>query len=383
MIIRILFSLCFFSQLAQADELDFALGKALFDRLWVAAPASTQATDGLGPLFNVRSCEGCHPKGGRGILNEGKNGQLGGRGFVVRIGSQTGNGDPVYGRQLQTSSIPGHKAEGQVYLKDGNYIIDKLGYGAFDAETAYGVRLSPALYGLGWLESVRDEDLFASSDPEDRNGDGISGRVNVVNGRVGRFGWKAAAPDLRTQAANAFSSDIGLSTPVHPEHYGDCTDKQDLCREGPHGDSEIFDNLEVDEVMLGLVSTYLRGLKPPSPVVSATNQNFIEVGCADCHKPTLPLPNGETIAAYTDLLLHDMGPDLTDGIREYEAGPNEWRTAPLWGIRSAQKYLHDGRASTIEQAIEAHGGEASAARARFGDLSEEDKTALLNFVKKL
>lgn len=368
---------------AQANNLDFAMGKALFDRPWTSAPAATQATDGLGPLFNARSCLACHPKAGRGVIDRADNGQLSGRGYVIRIGNPKGEGDPVYGRQLQTNAIHGFKGEAKVFYEDGYYSLTELTYGEMAEDTKFAGRLSQPLYGLGLLERISDETLLSLADPEDKNNDGISGRVNMINGQIGRFAWKATAPSLEIQAANAFSNDIGMSTPVHPNHYGDCTDAQSDCQQGPSGASPQFENVEIDSKMLHLVTTYLQGLKPPTPTKTSDDGLFTSTGCAACHIPELPTKDGQKVRAYTDLLLHDMGDALADGIREGDALGNEWRTQPLWGTRDTKLFLHDGRAKSVEEAISFHGGEAQSAKDRFNALSKDDKTKLLAFINSL
>ncbi|WP_135079086.1 di-heme oxidoredictase family protein [Terasakiella sp. SH-1] len=368
---------------AQATNLDFALGKALFDRPWTSAPASTQATDGLGPLFNARSCVACHPKAGRGKITVESNGEIGGVGYVLRLGSATGEGDPTYGRQLQTNAIHGQKAEGRVYLENGYYRIEDLAYGEMAEKTKYAGRLSQPLHGLGLLEEIPTEDILALADPDDKNGDGISGRAHMVNGQLGRFAWKATAPTLRIQAGNAFSNDIGMSSPIHRHHHGDCTKNQPDCLKGPHGDSVQFENLEIDTQMLDLVAYYLKRLPAPKSKATEPLPLFSQVGCADCHTPQLKTKSGQKVAAYSDLLLHDMGEGLADGIKENNATGREWRTQPLWGSANTKRFLHDGRAQTIEEAINWHGGEAAKAKANFTALSDTDKQRLINFINSL
>ncbi|SCA57589.1 conserved exported hypothetical protein [Candidatus Terasakiella magnetica] len=368
---------------AQAASLDFAMGKALFDRPWTSAPASTQATDGLGPLFNARSCVACHPKGGRGKITVSNDGKIGGLGYVLRLGNEKGEADPIYGRQLQTNAIHGQKAEARVYLDDNYYRIEDLAYGEMSPETNYAGRLSQPLFGLGLLEDVSDETILAQADPEDKNNDGISGRPNMINGQLGRFAWKATAPTLRIQAANAFSNDIGMSTPIHRHHFGDCTAKQPECQKGPHGDSVQFENLEIDSKMLNLVALYLKRLKAPTPQVQETLPLFKDVGCASCHTPELTTKSGKKVAAYSDLLLHDMGDGLADGIAEGQASGREWRTQPLWGTSNTKRFLHDGRATSVEEAINWHGGEAQRAKENFLKLSASDKHRLISFLNSL
>lgn len=366
-----------------AESLDFAMGKALFDRPWTSAPAVTQATDGLGPLFNARSCVACHPKAGRGKITIQEDGQIGGLGYVIRLGNEKGEADPIYGRQFQANAIHGHRAEGIVFFKDGYYEIADLAYGEMSAETKFAGRLSQPLHGLGLLELVSDETILNLADPDDKNGDGISGRPNMIDGKIGRFAWKATAPTLHIQAATAFFNDIGMSTPINPQHYGDCTENQKPCREAIHGNSPQFEDLEIDTQMLDLIVAYLRGLKPPQSLPVEGIELFEKVGCADCHIPELPLTNGQTVAAFTDLLLHDMGDELADDIKEGEATGQEWRTQPLWGTAKTERFLHDGRATSVLEAIGFHGGEAEKAKQAFHALDTDDKTKLLTFINSL
>lgn len=379
-----LLGLLIFPVTSQAANLDFALGKALFDRPWTSAPSSTQATDGLGPLFNARSCVACHPKNGRGEINLNDKGEIGGLGYVIRIGNKDGGPDPVYGRQLQTNAIHGLKGEAHVRYIDGYYVIHDLAYGPMAADTKYAGRLSQPLHGLGLLEDVSEETILSHADPDDKDGNGISGRPNWIDGKIGRFAWKATAPTLYIQSANAFLNDIGMSTPVNPNHFGDCTATQKDCLAQPHGGTEMFEGLEIDSKMLGYITTYLRGLKAPARTDTPDDNGlFAKTGCADCHIPSLPTKDGKEVWAYSDLLLHDMGDGLADGIREGNATGREWRTQPLWGTRDTKLFLHDGRAKSVEEAINWHGGEAQNAKDRFNSLSDHDKSKLLLFVNSL
>ncbi|MGB0747884.1 MAG: di-heme oxidoredictase family protein [Magnetospiraceae bacterium] len=223
----------------QADALDVALGKALFDRNWTSSPASTDATDGLGPLFNARSCAACHPGGERGVFTEGAQGRIDTGALVLRIGDVTGAGDPTYGRQLQTDSVQGLRPEGQLQRRpDGSLVAVALTQGSLGEGVKAAGRLAPHLRGLGLLDQVPESVILAWEDPEDKNGDGISGRANRLSmptgaERLGRYGWKAGEPSLTGQIAQALRDDIGLSNPLHPEHQGDCTDRQVDCLAAP------------------------------------------------------------------------------------------------------------------------------------------------------
>ena len=378
------------SGIAHAADLDHALGKALFDRIWTSAPAVTKATDGLGPLFNARSCATCHPKGARGKFGEDENGRITGTGLVVRIGDETGAPDPVYGEQLQILAVQGLKEEGyMVRAKDGSINVDGLNYGPLSKPSHMAGRLAPDLRGLGLLQRIPNADILALSDENDANGDGISGRANYTYNAAGetvlsRFGWKAGKADIQMQTAAALNDDIGLSNPIYTKHEGDCTEHQPLCLSAPHGGDPAFENLEIDTQMLDLIVSFVTNLKAPKAHKDETGLKlFTETGCAACHVPSYTLPNGRHFAPYTDLLLHDMGDALADGIGDGEATGREWRTPPLWGLRSASRFLHDGRAKNISEAINLHGGEATKVRDKYRALSPTDQERLAAFVSNL
>ncbi|WP_245593433.1 di-heme oxidoredictase family protein [Azospirillum halopraeferens] len=403
---------------AAADGLDPAMGQAVFERIWVPAPASTQSADGLGPLFNARSCVACHPRAGRGRPPEAGVPDDRGVGFVLRLAD-----DPVYGRQIQTLAGGGPAPEGRVvltwrdekvaYADGGTAVLRRpvvsvadLAYGPLAVDAAQrSPRLAPSVRGLGLLERVPEAEILAAADPDDRDGDGIAGRPNRVTGRdgtpaLGRFGWKAAHPTVDSQNAEAFHLDLGMSGAYHPEPWGDCTPAQTACREAPHGDSPQFEGLEIPSAVMAMLGTYVRGLPPAGglepPADAAGAELFAATGCAACHRPTLvtgddpaaPRLSNRTLYAYTDLLLHDMGEDLADGVAAGEATGRDWRTAPLWGLRAAgaegeMALLHDGRARGVAEAVLWHGGEAAAARQRFLEMPVADRQRLIRFVGSL
>lgn len=374
-----------------ASSLDFALGKALFERIWTPAPSSTDATDGLGPLFNARACASCHADGGRGEFHEDADGSVRGLGLLLRLGDELGEPDKTYGSQLQTLAVQGHIPEGQAVREpSGHLTIKNLGYGPMAPTTRVGGRLSPSLRGLGALSRVDEREILTWSDPDDTNKDGISGRPNRVtdkNGQllIGRFGWKAGKHSISQQSAAALHGDLGLSSALFSDHAGDCTPAQHRCHQAPHGASERFDGYEIGNQMLDLIVTYVAGLKPPLPLVKNDTglKHFYKIGCAQCHRPQLALANGELLAAYSDLLLHDMGGDLADGIGDGSATGSEWRTAPLWGMRYATRFLHDGRADNLKDAIAHHGGEALNSSTAFFMLSGVEQDQLINFLSEL
>ena len=180
-----------------------------------------------------------------------------------------------------------------------------------------------------------------------------------------------------------------MSSPLSPHPHGDCTKAETACLAAPDGRDATFDGEEISRQMIGLVSAYLDGLAAPkSPAVDDPAASlFAATGCAACHTPALAKTGGGSVALYSDLLLHDMGPGLDDGVGEPGVASAEWRTAPLIALAlrrgTKTRYLHDGRAGTLDAAIRTHGGEASRARTNYAALSEEDRMRLLTFLDRL
>ena len=419
-----------------AHELDFKVGNGLFRKLWVSSPASTLASDGLGPLYNARGCQNCHFKDGRGHPPEGPEDAAVSMFLRVSIPADADPlmadvadyvataPDPVYGGQLQDFGTPGHPAEyrlevrydevpvnlngGEVVtLRAPTYRAADLGYGPLHAAAMLSPRVAPQMIGLGLLEAIPAADILALADPEDADGDGISGRANVVWSReyerpmLGRFGLKAGMPTIREQSAAAFSGDMGLSTALYPAHSGDCSAAQADCRAAPHGAAE--GEAEVTEETLDLVTFYSRNLAVPArrdladPEVLRGKEVFHDSGCASCHRPKFvthrlpdrPEQSFQLIWPHTDMLLHDMGPALADNRPEGRASGREWRTAPLWGIgltarvSGGENYLHDGRARTLLEAVLWHGGEGQAARDAVVAMPAPDRAALIRYLESL
>ncbi|WP_375688622.1 di-heme oxidoredictase family protein [Pseudooceanicola sp. LIPI14-2-Ac024] len=426
-------------------ELEFKVGNGLFKKLWVSSPSSTLASDGLGPLYNARSCQRCHLKDGRGHPPEGPDDDAvsmflrvsvpapdGGEmseieAFLLTLGDKTmqTRPDPTYGGQLQDFATPGQTAEYKLgvdweeiavplsggetaMLRRPTWRADDLGYGPLADGAMLSPRVAPQMIGLGLLEAIPAADILAAADPGDSDGDGISGRANVVwsleydRPMLGRFGWKAGAPTVREQSAAAFAGDIGISTPIFDAPWGDCTEAQTDCRAGPHGDGDDR-GTEIDGPSLDLVTFYSRNLAVPArrdlddPQVMRGKQVFYDIGCTGCHTPKFvtnrlddqPEQSFQLIWPYTDLLLHDMGEGLADNRPEGAADGQEWRTAPLWGIGLTPQvnghsyYLHDGRARSLLEAVLWHGGEAQASRDRVVDLPPEDRAALIRYLESL
>ncbi|WP_269932784.1 di-heme oxidoreductase family protein [Aminobacter sp. HY435] len=420
------------------EEGTFKLGNGMFRKLWVSSPSSTQASDGLGPLFNARACQSCHLKDGRGHPPEG-NPDATSMFFRLARAAETEEEkaavadrkarnfpDPVYGAQFQDLAVPGLAGEGRmvisyeevpVTLGDGtilslrkpSYSVADLGYGPMDPRTTLSPRVTPQMIGLGLVEQIHPADILAKADPNDRDGDGISGKASIVrDGKsggltLGRFGWKAQTPSIRQQSADAFAGDIGISTPDVVHHWGDCTEAQADCLAMPNGVQDRLGPVEAPDPIMDLVTFYSQNLAVPArrdiddPRVLLGKQMFYEAGCASCHTPKFvtrrDAPNKaqkfQLIWPYTDFLLHDMGDGLADGQQVGDASGNEWRTPPLWGVGLTETvnghtfFLHDGRARNLTEAILWHGGEARAARDRFANLAADDRAALIKFLESL
>jgi CxxC motif-containing protein (DUF1111 family) len=426
------------ANLTFAEEKSFKLGNALFRKLWVSSPSSTQASDGLGPLFNARACQSCHLKDGRGHPPEGaadatsmfyrlsRAPRTPQEQELIRSKTVLNLPDPVYGGQLQDLAVPGMRGEGRmvityeeftVTLDDGtevpmrrpSYSVADLAHGPLDVTTTLSPRVTPAMIGLGLVEQIHPADILALADPDDVDGDGISGRVSIVRDpatgelALGRFGWKAQNATIRAQVSSAFSGDLGISTPDHPDPWGDCTPAQTDCRAAPHGVQARLGDTEAPDPVLDLVTFYSQHLAVPArrdvddPEVLRGKGVFYETGCASCHTPKFvtrrDAPNPalafQLIWPYSDFLLHDLGPGMADWQPVGDARGGEWRTSPLWGIGLTETvsghtfFLHDGRARNLTEAILWHGGEAEAVRDRFKALDEADRNALLRFLESL
>jgi CxxC motif-containing protein (DUF1111 family) len=420
-----------------AHQMDFQLGNALFTKTWVASPSSTLASDGLGPLYNARGCQDCHLKDGRGHAPQGPEDRAVSMFLRLSVPAASSAQDiedwiatanePTYGGQLQDFASPGQVAEGQmqitysdlvvtleggvvVTLRAPSYAVGGLGYGPLAPDTMLSPRVAPQMIGLGLLEAIPVVDILALADPDDANGDGISGRASIVPSAelgipmLGRFGYKGGATSVRDQSAGAFAGDMGLSTPLHPDPWGDCTAAQVACIRAPHGqEPQNRDGLEVDKASLDLVTFYARNLGVPErrnigdAAVLRGKLVFYTLGCTSCHTPkhvthrleNQPEQSFQLIWPYTDLLLHDMGEGLADNSPEGRATGREWKTPPLWGIgltpqvSNHSQYLHDGRARNLLEAVLWHGGEAQAARDGVVDLLPKDRADLIKFLESL
>lgn len=418
------------------QQLNFWTGFSLFRYSWVIAPSSTKDCDGLGPLFNARSCVACHTAGSRGEMSEAGESlptslviRLG-QSDVMRIKGSANVLDNPYGGQIQPRVIPfnhrklSEKLKGEAWLAlsykaiDGSYSDGKkyqlqqptyklmrLSYGDLPLNIKPSPRFAPNIFGAGLLDAIDEKNLLKQEDISDSNKDGISAKYNRVtdlqNGRekIGRFGFKAKHPNLYQQVAAAFRDDIGITSQLFPEET--CTKRQVLCTKaavlGEHNAEEIPNKL------LSLVVSFNRLLAVPpnryqgSKKVAKGRTIFNNIGCAQCHTPSYTTDKSypdkalanQTIWPYTNLALHDMGPLLADGVIEGKANGQEWRTPPLWGIglqkeiTKKPRFLHDGRAQSIEEAILWHGGESTTSQQRFKQLNKQNRQATLRFVNSI
>jgi CxxC motif-containing protein (DUF1111 family) len=304
-------------------------GKSLFTRHWTSAA-------GAGPEVNAFSCAGCHAT--PGIGGSGRDSRS-----LVLLSAMVA--DPTGGHVFRWLRL------------DRTGAVTEL-----QPPRDAVLRRAPSLVGLALLESIPASVVSERADPDDADGDGISGRLPT-----GRFGWKARFPTLRETVAAAFVNELGLTNELFP-------------RDGP---GELRPP-EITARQLDAVVAFIRSLAQPNRVSRRNDDNgrqiFVSVGCAACHRSDL----GGYRSPYTDLLLHDMGLALADGIREGNATEQEFRTAPLLGLgASGPPYLHDGRAATLHDAIVAHGGEAETAASAYRALSPHDRETLLRFLRSL
>lgn len=390
-----------------SKEMDLhAAGDIAFDAVFVTAPADIQP--GLGPVFNNSSCSGCHIGNGRGLPKLGN--------ALVRVSLPAGGGIeidphegvapvPNIGTQLRDNAVYGQPPDAEVELSwveetgqypDGtSYSLRKPEFTIKQADPAKPIpanletslRIPPAVFGTGLLEVIPEKTLNQLADTDDQDKDGISGRINHVWNpetkavEVGRFGLKANSPNLRHQTASAYANDMGVANPMFPDADG----KLDI------GEQTLRENIFYSQ-SLGVPARN----QLDNPAVQKGEKLFADANCAACHISTLKTGPSEikalseqTIHAYTDMLIHDMGAGLADNRPDFEADGQEWRTSPLWGVGLVQTvlpysgYLHDGRARNLEEAILWHGGEARQSREQFVAMAPADRKAMLKFLNSL
>jgi CxxC motif-containing protein (DUF1111 family) len=395
----------------------FQLGDGVFNRNWVAAPATPQGADGLGPTFNGRSCSACHANNGRGATPEQEGEPF--LGLLLRLSvpgrSDTGGPkpEPTYGNQLDQFGIlgvpgegtprvsyaerPGTYGDGAVYsLRQPTYSIAGLGLGPLTEGTLIGPRIAPQTVGLGLLEAVSESTILGFSAV---NG----GRANHVwdterqEMALGRFGWKANQPTVKQQVLAAALNDIGITSAVFTTE--NCPNAQTACASAPPSLTQPeLEPLKSDSLVVHGMAHAVpvrRNIDDPSGRRGASL--FVEIGCSRCHVPEMvtgnlpewPELSGQTIRPFTDLLLHDMGRELADDRPDFEATGTEWRTPPLWSlglVRSINGHLfllHDGRARGFEEAVLWHGGDAEEAREAFRTATKSDRESLVAFLSSL
>lgn len=416
--------------LSPNQKFQFERGRIGFFARWVVFP-SLGGEWGLGPLFNAEGCGDCHINGGRAPPPAGPEDVP--MATIARLSipgtDETGapKPDPNYGGQIQTLGLMGvdPRAHGHgervrpeadvniiwtettftypdgavARLRAPQVSIDALEYGALHADVQIGLRHAQPIFGLGLLEAVPEETIRSL---EARQAEwGLSGRVNMVwdmragGLRLGRFGWKANQPSVRQQIETAFHGDISVTSEFF--ELENCTPVQADCLAQPPGNQPELIAKDSDHLefwTLALAAPARRNAN--NPAVLAGEELFNQIGCAGCHRvelktgdhPILPLLANQTIAAYTDLLVHDLGKGLCSERTEFEAGPCDWRTQALWGIGLAgtvgtESYLHDGRARTLEEAILWHDGEAEPSRNHFAGLPAKDRVAVMRFLGSL
>ena len=414
--------------LSDADMDKFILGRSFFTITWVAAPSATTARDGLGPLFNANACVACHraTRHKQSFNDDGNHSRI----LVFKLSQpnkhhygqyqQMTPTDSIYGSQLAVNGIHGVPFEaktdivwqyGQQTLADGTVVhlrkpIPKVSdwqYGAPNSQTRISLRIAPLLVGLGLLQKIPDEDILSAVDEKDSNQDGIYGKVNYApdignhdvgntnNNRlaIGRFGHKASMPSVLMQTADAAINDMGLTNPLHPNE--NCTWQQTACVNAPRPRPTPEGDLDLPMGRLQAIAFYLQHLKAPKNIADNSKRNgqalFKTLQCATCHTPIQKTHDGIIFQPYSNLLLHDMGPDLADARPEYDATPQHWRTTPLWGLGAKSRanipLLHDGRANTVTEAILWHGGEAEQAKQAFIQLNKTQRHDLLDFLNTL
>lgn len=386
---------------------EFFVGNSFFRLAWVEAPASTEGRDGLGPTFNAVSCATCHLRDGRGEAAR--------YGEIVRSLLYRLSENAEYGEQLNpfgVRGVPGEASPDIVYyypkgrfddgeeyeLRQPKVIIRSWAFGRPSGNMRVSARVAPQLIGLGLLEKIPEADILAQADPDDKNADGISGRVRWVLDlqtsalALGRFGWKSEQPNLRQQNAAAFIGDMGLTSMLFPNE--NCPAPQVECAKAINGGTPEVDEKQMDRVTLytqSLAVPERRGLDDPElkALIEDGKYWFNRMACAKCHQPSWQIEPGWTIYPYTDMLLHDMGPGLSDRSIDGESLKTEWRTPPLWGIgliptvNGHSELLHDGRARSVEEAILWHGGEALESKEIYLSLTPHERRAVVEFINSL
>ncbi len=447
------------------DDIDriqkFNLGNDFFENPWVAGSASTSSRDGLGGLFNNNACQDCHIRDGRGhapnisetedgtdfssILFRAARGNISSADRSLMLQSLIANvPDSAVGGQLQHDAVAGVSPEVnlavtyiyetvtfsdgyEVELRRPNWLLTSNWAGQgydFDQDTVFSARVAPQMIGLGLLSLIAESDILENTDVEDSDADGISGKANYVwsteneNVALGRFGWKAGQPSLLEQSAGAFVNDMGLTNRLHAQES--CLAHQENCLATPNGNGDSVSeyDYEVSDQILDAVGFYSAHLGVPErqqaydAEVQRGKTLFNDAGCGACHVAQYttiaseehPELSEQIIFPYTDLLLHDLGENLSDFtltensenqsaqaevLVEFLASSREWRTPPLWGLGMAKvvdpnaSFLHDGRARTVMEAVLWHGGEAALSKQNVLAFDETERAEFMAFLNDL
>lgn len=381
--------------LSLEQKLDFHTGESFIHKPWVIAPSTTTARDGLGPLYNASSCGDCHIRNGR--MRANSTAQL--SNLVLRLG------DSAAGFQLQNRAIPGVEPEGSFVLQyetitrqfsDGEVVTLQKPKPILQSPNKanltdkLSLRIAPMLSGMNVLESIPGEVIVQQYQAQQLRDDKIKGQISwleSVDGKmIGRFGWKAEVATLAEQVALALHQDMGLTSALFLKQ--NCAANDELCNRQIHGGEP-----EVSDAIFAHMLNYVRLLNLPArkeqnAEVEAGRKLFSQLDCAVCHVPDVTIGNNK-LRPYSDLLLHDMGEDLADTLPLPNATVRQWRTAPLQGIGIVDRimptpaYLHDGRASTLMEAILWHGGEAEKSRLAVQALPREKREQLILFLQSL
>lgn len=408
-------------------------GDGVFERPFTPAVVTGYRgeADGVGPLFNSPSCEGCHVADGRAAPPTDFSRPADGLLFRISIPGTDAHGGPkphpVYGGQLADAAILGHKpevtidityqeivgefADGSEYrLQKPIYNFPEQNYGPLGDDAMISPRIAPFMIGMGLIDAVTEASMLEYADPDDKDGDGISGKANNVwsvefnKYMLGKYGWKSETPTLNHQGMDAAVNDMGVTNPLFP--FQSCTETQVDCNNalsGTHVVGAEDDAYEMTEEQMNAVTTYLEFLGVPGRdyldnlEVIRGEQLFKDSGCESCHRETFVTGteqrqkrlHNQTIHPYSDLLLHDMGPDLADNRPSFDADGYEWRTPPLWGIGMVEtvnghtRFMHDGRARNLEEAILWHGGEGEKSKIAYTELAKNDRESIIKFLKSL
>ncbi len=415
------------------ERVVFAQGTEVFNAYWTADP--NDEFGGLGPNFDMVACAPCHVNDGRGTgpatdgpLPDGMITKLATddpsmfERFGKQITRQHTEGTPEAQVSVVYEEVPGEFADGETYsLRRPTYVVEPGDGGPLDGDAVLGVRQAPQLSGMGLLELLPEADLEELADPEDEDGDGISGRLSegtdllTDTKMLGRFGWNASVPTIEQQAATALAGDMSLTSRYFPgdecldggeceRHGSPTTSRWTVSDQGSRGpeESDEDSDWEVTDEQLFELTIYTMGLGVPAirdvedPEVLRGRDLFEDAGCTSCHAGGFTTGKGymqglsnQPVNPFTDLLLHDMGEELGDMTVSGDTVPTEWRTPPLWGIGLVETvnghttFLHDGRARNLEEAVLWHGGEAEATRDAYRTMDADDRAAVIRYLESL